>query len=79
MFSCEVCEIFKSTYFYRTPLVATSDYIPLGHTVSRKQERIRCETSEKCCSRLTLVLFVRCNPLTPLNKMHCTKNEVYFH
>ena len=24
VFSCEFCEIFKNTYFYRTPLVATS-------------------------------------------------------
>ena len=26
MFSCEFCEIFKSTIFYRTPLVAASGY-----------------------------------------------------
>ena len=25
MFSCEFCEILKNTFFYRTPLVATSD------------------------------------------------------
>ena len=24
VFLCEFCEIFKNTYFYRTPLVATS-------------------------------------------------------
>ena len=24
VFSCEFCEIFKNTYFYRTPLVAAS-------------------------------------------------------
>ena len=24
MFSCEFCDIFKDTFFYRTPLVATS-------------------------------------------------------
>ena len=24
LFSCEFCEIFKNTYFYRTPLVAAS-------------------------------------------------------
>ena len=27
MFSCEFCEIFKNTYFYRTPLVAASDAV----------------------------------------------------
>ena len=26
VFSCEFCEIFKNTYFYRTPLVAASDH-----------------------------------------------------
>ena len=26
MFSCEVCEILKKTYFYRTPLVVAPDY-----------------------------------------------------
>ena len=25
VFSCEFCEIFKSTYYYRTPLVAASE------------------------------------------------------
>ena len=25
MFSCEICEIFKNTYFYRTPPVAASE------------------------------------------------------
>ena len=25
VFSCEFCKIFKNTYFYRTPLVATSE------------------------------------------------------
>ena len=24
MFSCEFCQIFKNTYFYRTPLVSAS-------------------------------------------------------
>ena len=24
MFSCELCKIFKNSFFYRTPLVATS-------------------------------------------------------
>ena len=24
MFSCELCKIFKKSFFYRTPLVATS-------------------------------------------------------
>ena len=28
MFSCEFCEISKNTFFYRTPLVAASQYIP---------------------------------------------------
>ena len=30
MISCEICEIFKNTFFYRTPQVAASDhpYIP---------------------------------------------------
>ena len=27
MFSCEFCEIFKNTFFYRTPTVAVSDYL----------------------------------------------------
>ena len=27
VFSCEFCEISKNTYFYRTPLVATSDHV----------------------------------------------------
>ena len=27
MFSCEFCEIFKTTFFYRTPPVAASVYI----------------------------------------------------
>ena len=26
VFSCEFCEISKNTFFYRTPLVAASDY-----------------------------------------------------
>ena len=26
VFSCEFCEIFKNNFFYRTPLVAASDY-----------------------------------------------------
>ena len=25
MFSCEICQIFKSTFFYRTPPVAASE------------------------------------------------------
>ena len=28
MFSCRFCEIFKNTYFYRTPLVVASDTSP---------------------------------------------------
>ena len=28
VFSCEICEIFKNTFFYRTPLVAASEMIP---------------------------------------------------
>ena len=27
LFSCEICEIFKNTFFYRTPLVAASEII----------------------------------------------------
>ena len=27
VFSCEFCEISKNTFFYRTPLVAASDWI----------------------------------------------------
>ena len=26
MFSCEFCKVFKNTYFYRTSLVAASEY-----------------------------------------------------
>ena len=26
VFPCEFCEIFKNAFFYRTPLVAASDY-----------------------------------------------------
>ena len=26
VFSCEFCKIFKNTFFYKTPLVAASDY-----------------------------------------------------
>ena len=26
MFSCDYCEIFKNSFFYRAPLVAASDY-----------------------------------------------------
>ena len=27
VFSCEVCEIYKNTFYYRTPLVAASDVL----------------------------------------------------
>ena len=29
VFSFEICEVFKNTFFYRTPLVAASEYIKL--------------------------------------------------
>ena len=27
VFSCEICEIYKNTFYYRTPLVAASDIL----------------------------------------------------
>ena len=44
MFSCKCCKIFKKTFFYRTPLVAASDYkyfILKSHRSSRPE--VLCE------------------------------------
>ena len=42
MFSLEYCEIFKNSYFYRTPLVAASDFYPYV-TYERGNNKIRLQ------------------------------------
>ena len=36
VFSCELCEILKNTFFYRTPLVAASGFNCLTHADSNQ-------------------------------------------
>ena len=47
MFSCEFCEIFKNTFFYRKPLVAASAFNSLY--------KIRCEDEKTKLNEITRV------------------------
>ena len=40
MFFCEFCEIFKNTFFYRTPLVAASDVNSSMHLLTVRQNPV---------------------------------------
>ena len=39
VFSCEFCEIFKNTYFYRTPLAAASENRCVKKAANEKRQK----------------------------------------
>ena len=46
MFSCEICDIFKHTYFYETPTVAASEA-----DITGKLLKVFTSTKAKICGR----------------------------
>ena len=40
MFSCEVCEIFKDIFFYRTPAVAVSELMKLIQSSQHQNQNV---------------------------------------
>ena len=58
VFSCQFCEIFKNTYFYRTLLVATS----VSNTVNLKNVELPSATlDEKCLNTKFFLVRIREN------------------
>ena len=48
VFSCEFCEIFKNTFFYRTSLVTASEINNVLFKVLIKTNNISCQTFTIC-------------------------------
>ena len=69
LFSCEICEIFKNTFFYRTPVVATSDM------TSTINNFTKTNASEKSYIQ-SMVMKNNLNPLTTNVSHHTETNQL---
>ena len=63
VFSCEFCEIFKNTFFYRKPPVAASDCLcfPENEKVSLKERHADCLLNVyKTNSKIAYCAMLKC-------------------
>ena len=84
MFSCEFCEIFKNTYFHRTPPVAASEKLKVEAVVRRCSVKkvfleIFLNSQENTCARVSFLQPQECNFIKIESLTHAFSCEFYEH
>ena len=70
MFSCEYCDIFKSSFFYRTPLMAASGFLTKLAENNCEENHFSVEFFSETSQKLFLVFAAAFLKITPLQVFH---------